>query len=413
VNVVLKEMKLTGPMYWARLLFLPTALLVMLIVLPFGCAWFKDFASRSCALEYWYWEPFWFDVSVAMACAMAWVLITFVIAPTNRPLTASLSLLPGTWLAWFIIGESTFRIEGIGMGSFFPTRVPTYLAWWMALATLATLWLLTKYRAKQPSSSKPASRVLGFRTLAIAIALFVSIVVPTTFIFWQFTVYCGTQRMIEDGNEEKAIKRVIRLHRSPLYDLDWTLPRAIARVPFAHSVYSTLVGCPTCKGHWHTPFLLAARHGKLQLLDKIIDLRGSVECGNDKGAAVLHQALISKNASVVGLLLSKGADVNAQMQFPMGSVIHCAVIMDSPPAVIEVLLGAGSEINGTDARGWTPLDWARVWNTNAIPFLTALGAQGGTNHTQKLPTLNRKEEETGSTTSASTATNEPAAGGPI
>lgn len=379
-------------MFWARLLFLPTALLVMLIVLPFGCAWFKDFASRSCALEYWYWEPFWFDVSVAMACAMAWILIAFIIAPASRLLTASLSLLPGAWLAWFIIGESTFRVDGIGVGSSCPTRVPTYLAWWIALATLAALWLVTKRRTRQPSSSKPASRVLGLSALAIAIALFVSIVLPATFIFGQFAVYCGTQRMIEDGNDEKTIKRVVRLHHSPLYDLDWTLPRAIARVPFALSVYSTLVGCPTCKGHWHTPFLLAARHGRLQLLGKIIDLRGSVECGNDKGAAVLHEALISKNASVVRLLLSEGADVNARIQLPMGSAIHRAVLMDSPPAVIEVMLGAGSEINGTDARGWTPLDWARVWNTNAIPFLTTLGAQGGTNHTQELPIRNREED---------------------
>jgi hypothetical protein len=375
-------------MYWARWLLLPTALLAVLIVIPLACAWFREFASGSCALEYWYWEPFWFDVSVSMACAMAWVLVVVGIAPSHRLPIAAASIFPGAWLAWFIIGESTFRVESVGIGSFYSTRVPTYLAWWMALATLAALWFVSRRREKQLVTRSPLSRVVGFGTLALAIALFTSVVLPATLIFCQFTVYCGTQRMIEKGDEDVTIRRVIRLHRMPLYDLDWTLPRAIARVPLAYKAYCTLVCCPTCKGHWHTPLLLAARHGRVNLLDKIIELRGTVEYGDDKGATVLHQALISKNPDVVQHLLSKGADVKAEMQFPAGSTLHRAVIMDSPSAVIECLREAGGDINATDQRGWTPLDWARVWNTNAVSFLLSIGARGGTNHTAELPVRN-------------------------
>jgi hypothetical protein len=387
-------MNIARPMYWARWLLLPTALLAVVIVIPFACAWFKEFASNSCALEYWYWEPFWFDVSVSMACAMAWVLVVVGIAPSRRLLIAAASIFPGAWLAWFIIGESTLRVEGVGIGSFYATRVPTYLAWWMALATVAALWLLSKHRKQRTVTCIPGSRVVGFGTLALATVLFSVVVLPATLVFWQFTVYYGTQRMIEKGDEGETVRRVIRLHRIPLYDLDWTLPRAIARVPFAYKAYCTLVCCPTCKGHWLTPFLLAARHGKVNLLDKIVELRGSVEYGGDKGATVLNQALISKNPDVVRHLLSEGADVRAEMQLPAGSALHRAVLMDSPPAVIEVLREAGGDLNAIDLRGWTPLDWARVWNTNAVPFLLSIGARGGTNHTAELPVRNELKKTT-------------------
>jgi hypothetical protein len=325
---------------------------------------------------------------------MAWVLVVVGIAPSRRLLIAAASIFPGAWLAWFIIGESTLRVEGVGIGSFYATRVPTYLAWWMALATVAALWLLSKHRKQRTVTCIPGSRVVGFGTLALATVLFSVVVLPATLVFWQFTVYYGTQRMIEKGDEGETVRRVIRLHRIPLYDLDWTLPRAIARVPFAYKAYCTLVCCPTCKGHWLTPFLLAARHGKVNLLDKIVELRGSVEYGGDKGATVLNQALISKNPDVVRHLLSEGADVRAEMQLPAGSALHRAVLMDSPPAVIEVLREAGGDLNAIDLRGWTPLDWARVWNTNAVPFLLSIGARGGTNHTAELPVRNELKKTT-------------------
>jgi len=371
-------------MSFARWLLVPSALLATLIGIPYAAAVLKD-AVWCSALGYLYWDPFWDDVGVGMLCAVLWVALSFSIAPHHKLVTAFSLLIPGAWLAWFVIGESTLGANTLGLASFFQTRVPVYLAWWAAFATIGVLWFLTRHHLHNSTPPSPLRGSLGVVVLAVAVALFAGVVLPAAFIFWQFTVYCGTRHLIENGNEEEAIVRVVRIHRTPLYDLDWTLPRAIARVPFAYPVYSTLVCCPTCKGHWATPFLLAARHGKLRLLDKIIGLRGSIECGDDKGTTVLHHALLSKDPSVVRFVVSRGADVNAQGQLPMGSSIHHAVFIDSPPAVIEVLLDAGADVNATDTRGWTPFDWARIWNTNAIPFLESIGAKGGTNHTSKLP----------------------------
>ena len=158
---MLKEMKLTRPIFWARWLFLPSALLAMLISIPLGCAWFQEFAGHSSIFGHWYWKPFWFDVSVSTACAIAWVLIVFGMAPCYRLLVAAVSVLPGAWLAWFIMGESSFRGEGIDI-VYHPTRMPTYFAWGMALTTLAALWCISKRRTKKAVTRKPVSQALGF-----------------------------------------------------------------------------------------------------------------------------------------------------------------------------------------------------------------------------------------------------------
>ena len=357
----------------------------MIILLPLGFTAFKDFASRSSALEYWYWKPFWFDLSVGMICAVAWVLIIVAIAPTRRITAAGLSLLPGAWLAWFIIGDSTFMVHLEGL-NFFRTRSPTYLTWWAGLAALVVIWRIARRRGGTTAASHDVGKGMRKAILAVAIFQFLVIVLPAMFILWRFVTYTRINDLITAGPEEKAIRCVEEAHRNLLYNLDWTLPQTLGKIPLGYKIYATLVGCTSCAGHWRTPLLVAAGHGRVNVLKKILDLRGSVDYYGDSGTSALSAGL--KHPAVLKLLLCRGADPKVKSKAFGESIIHLAVLQKVDEDTMLSLISSGVDINATDSRGWTARDVATVWNTNAIPFLVSHGAICGSNHSVALPVNN-------------------------
>ena len=363
-------------MYWARWLFLPSTLIVTIILVPYGIAVLYDGLSLDSLCSYSNWNSFWFGFISLSLCTAAWILITYALVPEGKVYCAALSILPGTWLTIFVMGDS--YLADTSWQIYFKTHIPLLFSLWVALATIASLWLLSRRHGKKESSRTVSSKKIRCLFLSCAVVLFVFFVMPAGFVFWQFNAFCRMKTLMGEGNEKEAIRQIIRLDRNPFFPIDWTPHNAMLSIPCANSIYYKLVGCPTCRGHWHTLMLLAAQGGKYDLLEKIIELRGTVEWYDDRGTYVLYEALKSKNLSVVKLCISKGSDVNAPMQFG-GSSIHCAVLAGSTPELISILLEAGANINSIDDSGETPLDWADKRNNHIIPFLISKGAHRGTN----------------------------------
>ena len=75
----------------------------------------------------------------------------------------------------------------------------------------------------------------------------------------------------------------------------------------------------------------------------------------------LHEAAQhSSHTEVIDLLLSEGADINA-LGVGSGSALHYSAL-NSNPAIGEVLLGKGLDVNSRDAYNNTPLLWAATYN---------------------------------------------------
>jgi hypothetical protein len=73
-----------------------------------------------------------------------------------------------------------------------------------------------------------------------------------------------------------------------------------------------------------------------------------------KGYNPLHLACFGGHVSIVGLLLSRSAELLHSTDRHGKTGLHIAA-MHGHYQMMEVLLGQGAEINATDKNGWTPL----------------------------------------------------------
>ncbi|KAI5856205.1 ankyrin repeat-containing domain protein [Durotheca rogersii] len=94
-----------------------------------------------------------------------------------------------------------------------------------------------------------------------------------------------------------------------------------------------------------------------------------------KGETPLCQATSKSNLSLLELLLARDADVSLPSPSYCDALpIHIAA-MGRDPAILEVLLRAGSPINARDAEGRTPLRWAiNDGGGEMVHFLFSKGA---------------------------------------
>ena len=87
------------------------------------------------------------------------------------------------------------------------------------------------------------------------------------------------------------------------------------------------------------------------------------------GSTILHKAVARGNIAIVKLLISKGANVNANGA--IGTPLHEVCSVD----VAEYLVSEGADVNAKNNAGNTPLDIAKIrGNTEVIEYLASVGA---------------------------------------
>jgi ankyrin repeat protein len=118
--------------------------------------------------------------------------------------------------------------------------------------------------------------------------------------------------------------------------------------------------------------------GDLASVQKLLDEGASPNLRNDQGVPALSLAVSAKNAAIVELLLSKGADVHA-LASPTKEVTEVPVIWyaagQGSAEILRLILQAGASLNEHDSQGMTPLMAAAFFgNKETIPALIAMKA---------------------------------------
>ncbi|OGV43054.1 MAG: hypothetical protein A2X46_11500 [Lentisphaerae bacterium GWF2_57_35] len=178
------------------------------------------------------------------------------------------------------------------------------------------------------------------------------------------------------------------MHSNRFLDLDWTIQQFIDRVPKGYFLYGKLVGCSHCRGDFYTLLYHSALNGHEELTRIMVNFGASIEYRDDEGVDLLIAAMGSRDLAIVEYVITSGANVNADhFMYP---AIHLAIMPPYSPEMINLLLDHGADINSTNESGWTPLDMACIWNTNAIPDLIKLGAKLGEH--KKRPLIGQGED---------------------
>ena len=95
-----------------------------------------------------------------------------------------------------------------------------------------------------------------------------------------------------------------------------------------------------------------------------------------KGVYAVHLAAWYDPPTVLAYLLASGASPHVRTRTTLSTPLHEAAEANNP-AGIELLLGAGADIDAPDQCDWTPLDRCIADQREAFDFLLAHGADPG------------------------------------
>ena len=189
-------------------------------------------------------------------------------------------------------------------------------------------------------------------------------------------MYRKARLIIESGDEAKAVQIINKLHNNPFYDLNWTIQQSLFNIPCGHRLYESIIGCPSCRGDYSSLLFHAVRSGSLSIAQELVSLGASIQHYEDGGYWTLTGAIHSGNIDMVSFILSKGAKHSSAIAEKAPSSMHFAVWQCSDD-IFDLLLSDGASINALDMADRTPLDWAIIWKTNAVPYLVSHGAVTG------------------------------------
>lgn len=103
-----------------------------------------------------------------------------------------------------------------------------------------------------------------------------------------------------------------------------------------------------------SPLHLAAASGQTKAVELLLSRGASFEAKNEAGWTPLAAATIKGHRETMEFLISRGADVNAQDGVGL-PVLYAALPY---PALINLLIDSGANVDAADSGGWTPLVWA-------------------------------------------------------
>lgn len=123
-----------------------------------------------------------------------------------------------------------------------------------------------------------------------------------------------------------------------------------------------------------TPLSLTVESAPVSIIQLMLSRGGDVRKGQ-----LVHHAIKrhSDNIAVLSLLLGKGADINSTMyedHYPsralfsfmdLGTPLHKAAELGKAD-VVRYLISKGANLNNTDAKGRTALEYARMLNQREV-----------------------------------------------
>ena len=108
---------------------------------------------------------------------------------------------------------------------------------------------------------KSAKRIIQL-AIAVGLALIAVAAVVLYPLVWRYSAYFSVRHAIESGDEEEVLQVLGQYTGHPRFDVDWTLPGALADWPMLARLYHRQPGCTTCKGDWRTLLNHAALLGQ-------------------------------------------------------------------------------------------------------------------------------------------------------
>jgi ankyrin repeat protein len=123
----------------------------------------------------------------------------------------------------------------------------------------------------------------------------------------------------------------------------------------------------------YTPLMATAIHGHTRAVGLLLSRGADVNAKDLIGETALLFAVINNNQKCVDQLLAGGADPNAQTT-PQGTTPLLQATEFGRIGIVRSLLAAGADVNLPDAQGSTPLMLAARTTPELVPVLVERGA---------------------------------------
>ena len=133
-----------------------------------------------------------------------------------------------------------------------------------------------------------------------------------------------------------------------------------------------LVACRPSPDH----FLLAAKQGKVDQINRLLDRGLSIAVTDREGQTALHVAARWGRDTVAGVLLDRGAPIDAT-DFEGRTPLHLAA-KENQVRITELLINRGAQQNAPDRFGSTPLHLTAEWSAGDVAHV--LIVQGANVH---------------------------------
>ena len=132
----------------------------------------------------------------------------------------------------------------------------------------------------------------------------------------------------------------------------------------------------------------ACAAGEIDRVERLVDAGASVNAYSDDGWTPIHLAAFFGHARVAELLLAHEAYVRARSRNQTGNTPLHAALAANQTMVAGLLIGKGADLNAADAAGWRPLHLAAANNNvDLIKTLIAQGADPNATNTDGLTPL--------------------------
>lgn len=135
-----------------------------------------------------------------------------------------------------------------------------------------------------------------------------------------------------------------------------------------------------------TPLAMAAALGTPPTIRALVELGADLHLKGHEGASPIRCAVQAGNIDNLRVLAELGGDVS-DYNSQMGSLLHLAVTMQSPPELIRALLELGVDADRKNEAGLKPIDIARgnvQSSENLRSMLQQFGAKAPAEHLQRL-----------------------------